>query len=83
MRQLLDLSAVSLQGRDGGICKVSAQCFVDRLTSVTGLAGFIPGILQTICASLTQVIFGHSIDLGALGKFQLSISETLFLQMYF
>ena len=68
-----------LAGEGWGNLQSFCPMFVDQLTSVAGLASFIPGILQTICASLTQVIFGHLIDLSTVGKFQLSISGTLLL----
>ena len=38
MQQSLDLSAVSLLGRDEGTCKVSAQCSAELITSVSSLA---------------------------------------------
>ena len=79
----LNLSVVSLLGRDEGTCKASAQCSMELLIPVTGLAIFVPGILQAIYASLTHVISEHLIDSGTVGRFQLFISGTLFLQIYF
>jgi len=83
MWQLLDLSAVSLMGREKGTCKISVQNSVELMILVAGLAVFIPGILQTIYILLTHAISGHLIDSDAVGRFLLLISGILFLQSYY
>ena len=68
MRQSLDLSVISLLGRNEGTCKIFAQYSAELTKSVADLTVFMPGILQTICASVTHVISRHLTDLGTIGR---------------